>query len=326
MKLQLNGNYGQRDSRWASVLLGYNTSSTYTIGSHGCLIDSLGNYIGKTPLEINQILKDNGGYQANTGNFIWSKSVVLGLTQVYQSPIYTSAVTPQGIAKMKALLDEGRPLLTHVDFNPATIADEQHWLLVMGYDGDTFFAFDPWSGTNITLDVYGGAPRAVIEFRAYDKILKKEGEQNTDTILVLKTDFENLVKKSTERDEWVKEFNTIEEVRNKFNRMQADIDTLSKQVKDLTDNNTEEIKKYRLIIEEKDKELSNKSNELLELEADYKKLNDDINNQSILLAKAEDENKILQTKIDSLIAGNQPITYTTKELVTMLIKSIIYGK
>jgi len=196
MKLQIKSRYGQRDSRWANVILGYNTNSVYNLGGYGCLITSLGNYIGKTPQEINQILKDNGGFSANSGNFIWSKSTALGISQTYSSPVYTGLVTSQGIAKMQSLLDENRPLLTHVDFDPSDSDDDQHWLLVYGYEGETFFAFDPWSGTDITLGVYGGVKRAVIEFKAYDLFLPKEGEQAeeglTDQQLKdLKTDSNN---------------------------------------------------------------------------------------------------------------------------------------
>jgi hypothetical protein len=174
MKLKINGNFGQRQAPWAPLLLGYNTNSLYTIGNYGCLITSFGDYIGKNPQEVNTILKANNGFVAGGGNFIWSKCTVLGLNQTYQSPYYDGPVTSQGITKMKALLDEGKPLITHVDFNPADTDDDMHWLLVYGYEGETMLAFDPWTATYITLDVYGGTQRAVIEFRAYDKILPKD--------------------------------------------------------------------------------------------------------------------------------------------------------
>lgn len=201
MQLKLLAKYGQRDDRWKNILLGYNTSNIYTIGMYGCLIASLGNYIGKNPLEVNQILKDNGGFTAGSGNFIWAKCVVLGLNQVYASPYYSDPVTPQGITKMKALLDEGRPLITHVDFDPKDPDDDQHWLLVYGYEEpETFHAFDPWSGLDITLDVYGGVKRAVMEFKAYDKKLVINGD---DALAACMKDREQFWK---ERDEWQKKY------------------------------------------------------------------------------------------------------------------------
>jgi len=175
MKLKVSTVYSQRDPRWSSDLLGYNTNPVYSIGGYGCLISSFGMYIGMNPDIVNETLKVAGGFTTGSGNFIWSKCSALGLAQVYQSPFYSDPVTSQGIAKIKALLDEGRPLITHIDFDPSDSDDDQHWILVYGYDeGDVFYACDPWTGTRISLDVYGGVKRCVYEWRAYDKVLQQE--------------------------------------------------------------------------------------------------------------------------------------------------------
>lgn len=183
MKLKLPARFGQRNSQWASELLGYNTNPVYSIGGYGCLITSFGCYVEKNPHDVNELLKANNGYQPGTGNFIWSKCTVLGLNQVYQSPYYSDPVTTQGITKMKSLLDEGRPLITHIDFDPKDPDDDQHWLIVYGYDEpEIFYAHDPWTDTDITLDVYGGVRRCVYEWRAYDKILPKDEAINYETL------------------------------------------------------------------------------------------------------------------------------------------------
>lgn len=176
MKLKVPKLYSQRDPQWAPELLGYNTNPAYSIGGYGCLITSFGMYIDQTPHEVNEVLKANGGYVAGGGYIIWSKCTVLGLKQDYQSPVYKDVpVTPQGLTKMRGLLDEGKPLITHIDFDPRDPDDDQHWLLVYGYDdNDVFYARDPWTGTEINLDVYGGVKRAVIEWRAYDKVLPRD--------------------------------------------------------------------------------------------------------------------------------------------------------
>lgn len=189
MKLKTLQSFSQRDSLWANILLGYNTDKQFSIGQYGCLITSFANYIGKTPLEVNQILKDNGGFTAGGGNFVWGKCSVLGLKEVYRSPYYSDPVTSQGITKMKELLSEGRPLICHVDFDPRDPDDDQHWILVYGYDDpEIFFAVDSWSETFITLDVYGGVRRAVLEWRCYDKILEKELDIPTVVIGVSELD------------------------------------------------------------------------------------------------------------------------------------------
>jgi hypothetical protein len=174
MKLKLFGKFGQRNPKWASELLGYNTQSQFNIGMYGCLITSFSCYINKNPHEVNELLKANNGF-INGGDFVWSKSTVLGLSQFYQSPYYSDPVTPQGLSKMRSLLDEGRPLITHIDFDPSDPDDDQHWLIVYGYDdNDVFYCHDPWTDLDITLDVYGGAKRCIFEWRSYDKILQKD--------------------------------------------------------------------------------------------------------------------------------------------------------
>jgi uncharacterized Fe-S cluster-containing radical SAM superfamily protein len=172
VKLKILNCYSQRDSQWASKLLGFNTQSPYTIGKFGCLITCYGMYVNKNPGEINELLKANNGFTAGSGNFIWSKCAVLGLNETYLSPFYNEPVSTQGITKMKALLDEGRPLVCHIDFDPSDPDDDQHWLLIIGYDEpEVFYAADPYTGTIITLDVYGGARRCIYQWRAYDKTL-----------------------------------------------------------------------------------------------------------------------------------------------------------
>lgn len=197
--------FGQRDSRWSNVILGYNKEgSAYTIGMYGCLIACLGMYIDKNPNEVNQILKDNGGFTAGSGLFIWSKCTALGLNQTYVSPEYTGPVTPQGITKIRELLDQGLPLLCEIDFNPATTKEEMHFVLLTGYDGDRIFAADPWTGKVIDLDVYGGATRAIIQFRAYDKKLDKEGSNELDVCLADRLKFWE------ERDSWIEKYKDLD--------------------------------------------------------------------------------------------------------------------
>jgi len=135
--------------------------------------------VGKTPPEVNQILKDNGGFTQGSGNFIWSKSIVLGLAQHYSSPRYEGPVTDAAIQKAKDFLTQGYPVVCEVDFNPATYGEEQHYVLLTGFEGDKFFINDPWMGQELTLDTYGGFKRAVLQFRVYDKKFT-EGELPVD--------------------------------------------------------------------------------------------------------------------------------------------------
>ncbi len=208
MKLKLSVLFGQRDPRWNNVLLGYNTQALYTIGLYGCLITTFGNYIGKTPIEVNDILKANSGFVSGSGELVWSAVSSLGLKQTYLSPSYSGPITYQGIAKIKEFLDGGFPLVCEIDFNPATEGEEMHYVLLMGYDGDQIFCADPWTGQIISLDIYGGAKRAIIRFRAYDKQLPID--DGTTTVAVDSKVFENLVRKSTIYDAIVVKLNVAD--------------------------------------------------------------------------------------------------------------------
>lgn len=186
----------QRDSKWANILLGFNTNLPYTLGNFGCLITCLSMYIGKLVNETNDILKANQAFAKDSGEFIWGKSSALGLNQTYLSPRYTDAVTAQGFQKIKELIDAGFPLLCEVDFNPNTSGEEMHFVLIIGYKDDNFYAADPWVGEIINLSVYGGAARAIIQFRAYDKTLSTDvaptnGDDDFKRGMQVLTDYRN---------------------------------------------------------------------------------------------------------------------------------------
>jgi len=291
MRLKLKNEYGQRDNRWANVLLGYNKNTLYNIGGWGCLITSLGNYVGKTPIEVNDILKANGGFTANSGNFIWSHCRDLGLAQTYQSPYYSGPVTSQGLSKMKSLLDQGLPLLTHVDFDPRDPDDDMHWLLVIGYENDDFFAFDPWTATHINLDVYGGsAARAVLEFRAYDKKLEKEGS----TISIEQGLFEKLVSKSAKYDEFVKMgFSDPMQIENqiaKLNKNKEEVQKQNQALEDLLTKRNEEV-------EELKKELSLANSAKTNLQESAKSLSRELSSIRVELAESTSDNNRLKSSL-----------------------------
>ena len=200
--LKLPGMFGQRDSRWAGEYLGFNTSSPYTIGNYGCLITCLGCLINNTRLEVNTILKTNNGFISG-GLFVWGKSTILGLNQLYVSPSYDGPVTEFGLTKAKEYLDQGYPLLLEVDFNPATIGEEMHFVLCLGHEDNQFTIFDPWTNSIRLLDDYGGFQRAVIQFRVYDVKLPHVEEQNLQV---------DLDKCRTARDSHWNDLNTIKDL------------------------------------------------------------------------------------------------------------------
>ena len=179
MKLQVQ-TYSQRNSVWGSIYLGNNTALPYNIYNYGCLITSLGNYVNKTPDQVNTLLKNNSGFVSG-GNFVWNKSTVLGLTQQYLSSrcmnidFYTTE-----LQQAKDFIKSGYPVLLEVDFNPATDQPEMHFVLGAGVsDNNELLVVDPWEGQWETWSD-GAARRNIYQFRKYDKKIAVAGTAPID--------------------------------------------------------------------------------------------------------------------------------------------------
>ncbi len=196
MKLTLPAIFSQRDPQWGSVTLGFNDPSAkdkfknpFSLSWYGCLITSLGMLTNRKPNEVNDVLKQNNGFVVKSGIFVWGASSSLGLTQEYLSPEWNGPVTDLGITKAKEYLDNGKALVCEVDFNPATPNEEQHFLVVNGYQDENFICADPWTGTEHSMDNYGGFRRAVIRFRVYNKVFPKDSvPAPTDDVLAQRAD------------------------------------------------------------------------------------------------------------------------------------------
>lgn len=241
----------QRDPKWASIILGNNTQAKYNIGNFGCLITSLSMYLNTTPNKINETLKQgrdkDNGFANGSGNFIWGKSTLLGLGEQFLSTRYNGPVTQAGIDKIKGLLDNGYPLLCEIDFNPSTTDEEQHFVLLTGYEGDSIYANDPWTGQYVNLDVYGGAKRAIIQFRQYNKQII-ETDPDIDLITCKISLADEIRKKNDtykELEEWKEKAEVAENFRKSlskklFNNEEATwqqiYDDVGRAVKEADDN------------------------------------------------------------------------------------------
>lgn len=326
-KLKTPVKYSQRDSRWANVMLGYNTSQPYTIGNYGCLITCFANYIGKTPIDVNEILKSNQGF-VNGGLFVWSKSTALGLKEVYCSPRYEDAVSTQGLNKMKALIDEGRPLITEIDFNPTTTQEEMHFVLVVGYDNnDIFYALDPWTGEVINLDVYGGVRRAVYQFRAYDKTLP------FDTPVIIDDDYKKKIQayfnyeiSAEDVIRWCNERRQeITNLQNVIGQKDQTINNLNQQINQLN-STLNQIRNEKDILS-KNYEACQMTNK--EKEEQYNKLNEELlitRDKVVELEKMKDNWQIKEGDYIKQIKTLQTKYEATKSPIKKLLIDLIFGK
>lgn len=308
----------QRDSRWASVILGNNTLPQYDIGDYGCLITSLGNYLGLTPTEVNNH-KDL--FTDKSGDFIWSKITVLGLNPVYTSPRYENEATTQALNKMRELLDEGLPLLCEIDFYPVTPNEEMHFVLVIGYDdNDKFIAIDPWTGSEIDLSVYGGVKRTLYCFRAYDKILPFYTVAVSDDIFKKKIqEYFNL---DITADDVIK---FIDERKTEISKLNTAITE-----KDLTINNLNiqinKLKSDNLILADKLSACEKSGEANIELNDKLLQLTQELNQLKLNYEKLKSDYDLM------IVAKNNQITQltnkfnATKSSIKKLLIDYIFGK
>ena len=79
--------FSQLDSRWKNIKIG---RSNDTIGAEGCFIVDLSMMANKTPIEVNQILTNGGGY---SGSLV-KPSVAASLLGLRYDPSNTPVLTP----------------------------------------------------------------------------------------------------------------------------------------------------------------------------------------------------------------------------------------
>ena len=191
MRLKLGNLYSQRDARWNNVLLGYNTSKPYTIGNYGCLLTTLANYFSalgyeETPLSLNDKLKNCNGFTEGSGLLNWSKIFSIYPTLDYEFEFSSSdPLTDTEVKKMVSLVKAGYFLICEVDSNPSMAGEQMHFVGVFGYT-DELVCFDPWTGKEVPLSVYGDIKKSVYSYRCYTKtldILADAGEVLPDNSL-----------------------------------------------------------------------------------------------------------------------------------------------
>jgi len=148
----------QGDARWGGDKLG--TSNT-TISGYGCLITCVTmmlNHLGwaETPGTLNVKLRDNGGF--HSGNlFVWGS-----LSALYPGVKFAYRYAGSALDKINASLAAGMPVIVHVDYNPSTQAIDEHWVLVVGRQGDDYIINDPKDGKQLLFSTrYGVASKNI---------------------------------------------------------------------------------------------------------------------------------------------------------------------
>lgn len=137
--------YSQRDARWGSRPLA-NIPTAPSISRWGCMMtcfamtaSSLGSVVD--PGQLNELMVQRGGYV--NGHFTsWS-----ALQTVFNNIVFEGKFdqTPDMISRIDASLQAGRPVPVLVDLTPANVYSDadQHWVLVVGRNGEDYWIHDP---------------------------------------------------------------------------------------------------------------------------------------------------------------------------------------
>lgn len=153
--------FSQNNSLWRDVLLGFNTS-TYTIGSHGCLITCLtaiANYYGgkDTPETMNDKMKSVKGF-TNGGFYRWGyiEKIYPTINEEWKGR-YPNPLTNANLQLIKDSIDAGVPVMCEIDSAPNTAIPDQHFVVFIGYnpkDENDFTIMDAWDGKIKSLKSY----------------------------------------------------------------------------------------------------------------------------------------------------------------------------
>ena len=131
----------QKDPRWKDILLGFSTSKT--IGGWGCLVVTIAMRLGLTPDVVNDRLKAVGGFTAER---VYWQMVQVAFPELTDFQYIECYWTPAPLDKIDARLAEGVPVHVHVDLYSETSDVEQHWVLIVGKNGDDYIMNDPRTG------------------------------------------------------------------------------------------------------------------------------------------------------------------------------------
>lgn len=183
--------FSQGDPRWKDVKLG---NSTTTIGNYGCLLTCaamLCKFYGKDtdPAKLNDLMKANGGYSAPANNpsqknlWGWSTlSVIYPDIVIDWSNYINCELVPAPIDKIDAVLQAGYPVIVKVDYNPATLPVNEHWVLVIGKEGNSYIINDPIDGARVKFESrYGQPARYIFRIAVYKGKIVTNPQEVTDS-------------------------------------------------------------------------------------------------------------------------------------------------
>ena len=180
--------YSQMDPQWKLKRLG--NSSEATIGSYGCLLTDLAMIASVygyeiNPLELNDKMKSAGGFQ---GAYIMPYILSNVLSGMVYKGVEQCYDTPAPMAKIDAMLAQGKPVIIEVDYSPKKDM-QNHWVVLYEKRDGDYLLYDPWPYPIDTGEIlltksryaFAGQPKEIItQVVFFDGKLAGGGEQEPE--------------------------------------------------------------------------------------------------------------------------------------------------
>ncbi len=179
--------YSQNDPRWKNNILG---QGPRTMSEFGCLVTCFAMMLSKygenvTPWELNQKLRQRPSGQGFDGSNVFFAAPAFLIDHIkffgnWKPRPETGATfaqfDPNLIARIDQELQNGQTVMVQVDRNPTNpynISVEQHWVYVLGRQGQDYLILDPIDGRPVSLLAkYGMQTRAQTSAEALKQAIK----------------------------------------------------------------------------------------------------------------------------------------------------------
>lgn len=307
MRIKINVPFSQMDSRWAALLLGFNTVAKYNFYNYACLITCLAmiaRYYGKddTPITINDKLKELGsgnGFVAGGGDYVYGAihKIYSGIDEILvRTP---SALTDDQVNEIKVALDAGYPVVFQIDYDPKDVDLDSHFVLVVDYnsgDENDFTIVDPLGGNEKSLKSYLGWYKPSMR-KTVEKylIFKSKVPTSSQTVAVPADQYPDIIHGSTEWDKTSAEYlPTADPKQSMFSDVQRVVNGYKSDATTAKNN----LASTQIELKSALTEVENQKDKLANIDKDRQREIELLNAQIIALKEA-------QPNIDKLVAQYQ---------------------
>jgi len=201
-KINLPVLFSQKDSRWGTSFLGFNTKIPFNMANYGCYVTAWAmvcRYYGKDvdPKTLNDKLKtlSVGKGFANGGDYV-PGGVNLLFGDIKENRVVTpTLLTDAQFSDIRTAIDNGYPVIIGIDVSPKTVEYNSHFVVVVGYntseENDLTIA-DPIGGLERSLKYYLGwfKPDAKKTIESYVITSGPKPKVTADTIIVSKDHYD----------------------------------------------------------------------------------------------------------------------------------------